>query len=302
MKQYWLQLVGRELYMQKSPIDEQSRSMQTLIDVELRITESENVAGEKYYGIELVTGSKTRVYYMNSKDDRDAWANAFNEALGYKDVYEVYRAKELLGQGHFGSVHRAVHKTTGRAVAIKSLHKDRMSPEQLEMQRAEIETLKVCQHPHICQLIDIFENSDQIFLVTEFMSGGDLFDYQDRRLFKLSEDRSREIAHQLATAIYYLHSHGIAHRDLKPENILMSDDSEQAVAKIADLGLAKILGPTEQAEHSFGTLVSDIEHLIALELRGAGGAAGEAVREVGRPVELRRAGVFADNRRAALRT
>ena len=160
MKQYWLQLIGRELYMQKSPVDEQSRSMQTLIDVELRLAEQENFAGTKYYGIQLVTGSKQRVYYMNSKDDRDAWARAFEEALGYQDVFEVYRAKEKLGQGHFGSVHRAVHKTTGRPVAIKTLHKDRMSPEQLEMQRAEIETLKVCQHPHICQLIDIFENSD----------------------------------------------------------------------------------------------------------------------------------------------
>ena len=113
------------------------------------------------------------------------------------------------------------------------------------------------------------------------MSGGDLFDYQDRRFFKLGEERSREIAHQLATAIYYLHSHGIAHRDLKPENILMSDDSEQAVAKIADLGLAKILGPTEQAEHSFGTLVSKSASVTAVELRGAGGAVGEAVRQVG---------------------
>ena len=53
-----------------------------------------------------------------------------------------------------------------------------------------------------------------------------------------------------------MHSHGIAHRDLKPEYALMSDDSANAVAKIADLGLAKIMGPKEQGESAFGTLVS----------------------------------------------
>ena len=55
-----------------------------------------------------------------------------------------------------------------------------------------------------------------------------------------------------------MHSHGIAHRDLKPENVLMTDDSEQAEAKIADLGLAKILGPNEMMNCSFGTLVCAI--------------------------------------------
>ena len=97
----------------------------------------------------------------------------------------------------------------------------------------------------------------------------------------MGEDRCQEIAHQLATAIYYLHSHGIAHRDLKPENILMSDDSEEAVAKIADLGLAKILGPNEQAERSFGTLVSDARLIPCTELRCARSAADQTVRKSG---------------------
>ena len=70
-----------------------------------------------------------------------------------------------------------------------------MSSVQLDMQRAEIETLKVCQHPHIIELIDIFENSEKIFIVTEFMSGGDLFDYQERRKFYVGQQRAQEISH-----------------------------------------------------------------------------------------------------------
>jgi serine/threonine protein kinase len=57
----------------------------------------------------------------------------------------------------------------------------------------------------------------------EYLSGGDLFHYLDKREFKISEDNIRNIVHQIASALYYLHSYGIAHRDLKLENILMVD-------------------------------------------------------------------------------
>ena len=56
--------------------------------------------------------------------------------------------------------------------------------------------------------------------------------------------------------IYFLHQHGIAHRDLKPENLLMDSDERDAVLKISDFGLSKVLGPKEKASESFGTLVS----------------------------------------------
>lgn len=62
----------------------------------------------------------------------------------------------------------------------------------------------------------------------EKCGGGDLFTYLEKRDFAISEKRAKELSHQLSTALYYLHSYGIAHRDLKPENILMTDDTEQA--------------------------------------------------------------------------
>ena len=78
--------------------------MQTLIDVEIHQAESLTVKGIKYYGIELINGCKHRVYYVRSKEDRDDWTGALLEALGYQDVFEVYHAKETVGQGYYGIV------------------------------------------------------------------------------------------------------------------------------------------------------------------------------------------------------
>ncbi len=88
----------------------------------------------------------------------------------------------------------------------------------------------------------------------EQLNGGDLFTYLEKRSFTVTEQRAKELSHQIATALYYLHSYGVAHRDLKPENILMEDDSDKAGLKIVDFGLSKIIGPNETSLDPFGTL------------------------------------------------
>lgn len=88
----------------------------------------------------------------------------------------------------------------------------------------------------------------------ENLSGGDLFTYLEKRKFTITEQRAKALSHQIATALYYLHSFGVAHRDLKPENILMVDNSEVSDLKIVDFGLSKIIGPNETSLDPFGTL------------------------------------------------
>lgn len=83
-----------------------------------------------------------------------------------------------------------------------------MSLKELELQKREIEVLKICQHPNVIRLLDVFENPDYIYIgnnfnisitllsiVLEYCGGGDLFHYLDRRDFKVTEDIARNIAH-----------------------------------------------------------------------------------------------------------
>lgn len=90
----------------------------------------------------------------------------------------------------------------------------------------------------------------------EYCEGGDMFNFLSKRGFALEEKRASVLLHKLATAVYYLHSYGIAHRDLKPENILMTSTEDSADLRLLDFGLSKIIGPHETAMEPYGTLVN----------------------------------------------
>ena len=137
---------------------------------------------------------------------------------------------------------------------MKIVKKKELSLKDIELLKREIEVLKICQHPNIIRFYDVFENSDFIYIVMEYLKGGDFFNYLESKNFKITEERAKTIAHQIATAIFYLHSFGIAHRDLKPENILMVNTELNSHIKLVDFGLSKTFGPGEVCKEPFGTL------------------------------------------------
>jgi len=126
--------------------------------------------------------------------------------------------------------------------------------QDIVLQKREIEILKICQHPSIIRLLDVFENHDYIYIVMEYCRGGDLFTFLEKRDFTIPESKASQLTHAITTGIFYLHRFGIAHRDLKPENILMTDDTDKAMPKLVDFGLSKIIGPNETCNDPFGTL------------------------------------------------
>jgi calcium-dependent protein kinase len=80
-----------------------------------------------------------------------------------------------------------------------------MKPIEVYQQRKEIDVLKMCQHPNIVKLVDLFENIDHYYIVLEYMDGKDMFDYLKYRQFKIIEDRAKELIYQIMMAVRYLH-------------------------------------------------------------------------------------------------
>ena len=89
-----------------------------------------------------------------------------------------YIIGKTLGEGTFGKVKLGIHKITGENVAIKILEKDKINDiADTERVLREIHILKLIRHPHVVQLYEIIETPKKLFLITEFMEKGELFDY-----------------------------------------------------------------------------------------------------------------------------
>ncbi|CBK23984.2 uncharacterized protein [Blastocystis hominis] len=149
-----------------------------------------------------------------------------------------YRLEKTLGTGSFGKVKLAVHIPTNIEVAIKILSKEKIK--QLEMSekvKREIQILRSFKHPHIVRLYEVIDTPSDLFLVTEYVRGGELFDYIVRH-GRLPENEARRFFQQIISGIEYCHNNGVVHRDLKPENILLDEYNN---IKIADFGLANFL-------------------------------------------------------------
>jgi len=140
-------------------------------------------------------GNTTRTYYLQTKEDKVKWMDAIKKVIGYSNMFDYYDVKESLGKGKFGLVKAGVHKKTGKKVAIKIMSKKEMTVQDVELQRREIEIMKMCQHPYIIRLLDIFENQDFIYIIMENLSGGDLFTYLEKRDFEIPEKRAKELSH-----------------------------------------------------------------------------------------------------------
>lgn len=124
---------------------------------------------------------------------------------------------------------------TENKVAIKILEKSRIKDAaDVERVLREIKILKSLDHPNIVKLYEIIENAERIYLIMEFASGGELFEFIVRK-DKLSEREACQIYLQILDGIEYLHQKGIAHRDLKPENLLLDENKK---IKIVDFGLS----------------------------------------------------------------
>jgi tRNA A-37 threonylcarbamoyl transferase component Bud32 len=253
MKPIWFKLIHKDLYFFKNKNDKH-KGMHNLSGLFLNQEKNIKCENKKYYGFSINYPSKKRFYYVNNEEDFKKWFEKLKVATGYTNLLDIYEVKEKLGNGKFGLVKLGINKQTKEKVAIKIMNKKKMDTSDIELMRTEIEILKICQHPNIIRLYNVFENADYLYIIMEYCYGGDLFSYLENRHFRLSEKRASTIIHQMATAVYYMHSFGVVHRDLKPENVLMTSTDEDSDIRILDFGLSKILGPYEKCDEPYGTL------------------------------------------------
>ncbi|CAD7089215.1 unnamed protein product [Hermetia illucens] len=160
-----------------------------------------------------------------------------------------YKLIKTIGKGNFAKVKLAKHLPTGKEVAIKIIDKTQLNPGSLQKLFREVRIMKMLDHPNIVKLFQVIETEKTLYLVMEYASGGEVFDYLVLR-GRMKEKEARVKFRQIVSAVQYCHQKRIIHRDLKAENLLL--DSELNI-KIADFGFSNEFTPGSKLDTFCGS-------------------------------------------------
>ncbi|XP_016109731.1 serine/threonine-protein kinase MARK2-like isoform X14 [Sinocyclocheilus grahami] len=145
-----------------------------------------------------------------------------------------YRLLKTIGKGNFAKVKLAKHVLTDKEVAVKIIDKTQLNSSSLQKLFREVRIMKVLNHPNIVKLFEVIETDKSLYLVMEYASGGEVFDYLVAH-GRMKEKEARAKFRQIVSAVQYCHQKCIVHRDLKAENLLLDADMN---IKIADFGFS----------------------------------------------------------------
>ncbi|TDL22850.1 Pkinase-domain-containing protein [Rickenella mellea] len=171
---------------------------------------------------------------------------------------------ECVGKGASGRVKVARHSVTGQLAAVKILPLEALLSSRLSLRTKnakaqkhrnsidkEIIMMKLMDHPNIIRIYDVFEGDKELFLILEYVEGGELFDFLVNH-GRLDPVKGLCYFKQIIYGLSYAHAFSIIHRDLKPENILVQSINPPRI-KIADWGMAAFAPPATQLETSCGS-------------------------------------------------
>ncbi|XP_035210044.1 twitchin-like [Stegodyphus dumicola] len=166
------------------------------------------------------------------------------------NIYDYYDILEEIGVGAFGVVHRCRERSSGHVFAAKFIPVSH--PLEKTMIKREIDIMNQLHHPKLIRLHDAFEEDDEMILIYEFMSGGELFERITSDGYTMSEAEVINYMRQICEAVKHMHEKNIIHLDLKPENIMCQTKNSTNI-KVIDFGLATKLDPNEPVKISTGT-------------------------------------------------
>lgn len=205
--------------------------------------------------VQSVTNATKRLSQISTNTNNSAKKRKAQNKIG------PWKLGRTLGRGSTGRVRLAKNVRTGKLAAVKIVPK--LNFKKLENPKyknhdatrlpygieREIIIMKLISHPNIMGLYDVWENKNDLYLILEYIEGGELFDYLIER-GRLLEVEAINYFRQIIHGIGYLHQFNICHRDLKPENLLLDFDKK---IKIADFGMAALEVDEKLLETSCGS-------------------------------------------------
>ncbi|QIW97125.1 hypothetical protein AMS68_002643 [Peltaster fructicola] len=161
---------------------------------------------------------------------------------------EKYSVVGNIGKGAFATVYQIATKTDGQLFAAKELDKRRCMKNGVLDRKVtnEMQIMQTVNHPNIVQYIEYRDVEHYLYIIMEFVPGGDLQQYLAQH-GRLTEAVAKRMSSQVLEALDYLHINKITHRDIKPDNILLADtDPDNFTIKLSDFGLSKVVADDKE--------------------------------------------------------
>lgn len=182
---------------------------------------------------------------LPAKSDCPAGLAANSDATADYPVADLYEVGEVLGTGFFGKVHLARSRRNGDSCVLKVVERKKARSED-ELCR-EVTVQMSLSHPYVVTLLESFIDEERLYIVMEHCRGGELYEAL-RAQGRFNEEEAKVTFGQIAEAVNYMHSKGLAHRDLKLENFLLSEPVSSVplarnTVKLIDFGFASRFAP-----------------------------------------------------------
>lgn len=188
--------------------------------------------------IHIITAYEEYQFQCTSKEEYNDMSQFFNTLgipiLGFNNVYVL---NKKIGKGSFSTAYIGTNTLYGNKVVIKEVDKSKVKESNVY---TEIEVLRKVMHKYVIKLISAYEQEGYVYLVLEYLKGGELFEYLNNN-GPYNETDAKKAIKRILIALGALHSNGVVHRDLKMENLMLENPNDPCSLKIIDFGLASFL-------------------------------------------------------------
>ncbi|CAG9319145.1 unnamed protein product [Blepharisma stoltei] len=200
---------------------------------------SESCESHTRFGFRLKRRSIFKDFYTENSEELDKWLDCLSKICIKNDIEDDYEFVKEIGKGGFADVRLAKEIESDEMFAIKGICKAKVMEfgKNFDPIVDEIQIMRSLNHPNIVKLHRVYESETHVYLVLDYLEGGNLLRRLKSKGF-YSEELARKITLKLLEVLEYLHSKNIVHRDIKLENILLVSKSSDIEIKIIDFGLA----------------------------------------------------------------
>ena len=203
-----------------------------------------NIKNSKFIPLSDMSDSQDKNFPISPHNSKDKYKDEYqNKEFKSKITIDDFQIVKVLGTGAFGKVSLVYNEELKRYFAMKSLKKEYIKKyQQTKHTKEERKIMEKIDYPFINKLYYAFQTKKSLFMITEFMAGGEMFHHL-HECGHFDENRTRFYIAELVLAIDHLHKNNILYRDLKPENILLDEIGH---IKLTDFGLSKIMNNIEK--------------------------------------------------------